>query len=485
MAGVSPGTWSWTNPITADGLYYVYITADDGVRKDQAVFRLQIGGADAGSDTGDPHIRTVNGTNYELQAAGEFTLLRDREGMEIQIRQTPVETPPPYTSPYSGLTECVSLNTALAARVGSHRIAYLPVERGRYRFFLDGKPALLTPEGIDLEGDRVSSFDVGGETGLRVDYAHNAVLTVTPRLWTSYGLWYLDVSVSNTNGDEGLMGRIPKGTWLPLLPSGASVGPMPGSLHERHVALNRTFADAWRVTDKTSLFVYMPGTSTATFTDRDWPSEKPPCVLKPGFQKPVTPIRKNIPIEKAKQICKGVTIKDLHDNCVFDVVTTGDASFAKGYLVAQELRLCGTAVQIVGDKPTTRPGQPLTVTAIVLPLKSGRPTPTGSVTFIIDGVPVKLARKLDKRGRAGFKTTSLKQGEHKIRATYSGEKDGCHSSSSPNLLHTVGRPNHGGGPPPHSTQMPMPMPMPMKAAAKKTAPKKAAKKTTKTKAKSK
>ena len=59
VAGVSPGTWSWTSPAgMADGLYYVYITADDGVRKDQAVFRLQIGGTDAGSDTGDPHIRT-------------------------------------------------------------------------------------------------------------------------------------------------------------------------------------------------------------------------------------------------------------------------------------------------------------------------------------------------------------------------------------------------------------------------------------------
>ena len=41
---------------------YVYITATDSDgRKDQAVFRLQVGGADAGSDTGDPHITTVDG----------------------------------------------------------------------------------------------------------------------------------------------------------------------------------------------------------------------------------------------------------------------------------------------------------------------------------------------------------------------------------------------------------------------------------------
>ena len=70
-----------------------------------------------------------------------------------------------------------------------------------------------------------------------------------------------------------------------------------------------------------------------------------------------------------------MTEKDLHENCVFDVATTGDESFAKGYLIAQELRLSGTAVQIVGDKPRTRPGESLVVTATVSPLTpwAGRP----------------------------------------------------------------------------------------------------------------
>ena len=85
----------------------------------------------------------------------------------------------------------------------------------RLQFLLDGKPAELPKQGVELEGHRVTAFDAGGETGLRIDYAHGPVLMVTPHFWTSYGLWYLDVSVSNTNGDEGVMGRIPQGTWLP------------------------------------------------------------------------------------------------------------------------------------------------------------------------------------------------------------------------------------------------------------------------------
>lgn len=437
------GTWSWSFtsvPMAPPGTDYVYITATDSLtRKGQAVFRLKIGAPDDGSDNGDPHIHTVDGKSYDFQAAGEFTLLRDRDGMEIQSRQTPVLTANPITDSYSGLTSCVSLNTAVAARVGSHRIAYQPGhERSRLQFLLDGKPAQLSIEGIDLEGHRVSAFDVGGKTGLRVDYEHGPVLMITPLFWTSHGLSYLDVSVSHTDGNEGIMGSIHNGTWLPALPSGATVGPMPASLPERYFALYRTFANAWRVTDKTSLFVYEPGTSTATFTDEDWPAEKPPCRLKPQFAIPGVPTPVNIEIERAKQICRGVTIDDLHRNCVFDVATTGDETFAWGYLVAQDQRLHGSTVQIVGDKASTRPGEPLVVTAMVLPMHGGGPTPAGSVSFVVDGAAARPPVKLDEHGRARF-TARLGVGAHRIRAAYTpgGGEHSYHASSSPNLLHAV------------------------------------------------
>jgi FtsP/CotA-like multicopper oxidase with cupredoxin domain len=451
--GVRQGNWQWVyNAPVGDTprTQYVYITAtDSGNRKDQAVFRLQIGGGVNPWDVGDPHVFTVDGKRYDFQAAGEFVMLRDRDGMEIQVRQTPVETPPPITDEYSGLTTCVSLNTAIAARVGSHRISYQPVEEGqegsRYRFFLDGKPTLLTREGIDLDGHRVSAFDTAGEPGLRIDYAHNPVVIVTPLLWTSYGIRYLDVNVSNTQADEGIMGRVPKGTWLPRLPNGATVGPKPEGLLERYVALYRTFADAWRLTDQTSLFVYTAGTSTATFTDVDWPAPPivdgrefpvtPKCVLKPGFQKPLKPILANVDLAQAQQAAQAITDEGLKKACVFDIMATGDKEFAKSYLITQEVRLNSTTVQIVGDKPQTASGQSLTVTAIVAPLSSGRPTPTGSVTFMIDGVAAGPPVTLDPGGRAAFTMKSLGIGEHMLRATYA--SDGTyHPSSSPNLLHT-------------------------------------------------
>ncbi len=440
-------TWEWTYDTTGvpDGVQYVYITATDSEgRKDQTVFRLKIGAPDDGADNGDPHIRTVDGKYYDFQAVGEFTLLRDTEGLEIQVRQTPVPTATPITDSYSGLTTCVSVNTAVAARIGDRRISYQPADNGggRLQFFLDGKPTELTERGIDLEAGRVVAYPVGGTTALRVDYANYTVLTVTPYFWSSYNIWILNMSVTRTDADQGIMGRVPSQTWLPMLPNGATVGPKPAGLSERYIALYRTFANAWRVTDATSLFVYAPGTSTKTFTDVDWPTEKPPCKkIKPQFQVPgANPPLVNIKLETAERICKPVKPDDLHRGCVFDVATTGDKDLVRSYLLAQEVRRKSAAVQIVANKSRTRPGEGIVFTATVSAGARGRATPSGRITFLIDDVAVEKPMELNELGRAYLKTEGLSAGLRRIRAVYTpGEEDGFLACSSPSLRHLVER----------------------------------------------
>jgi hypothetical protein len=409
-----------------------------------------------GSYVGDPHTHTVDGTSYNFQSVGEFTLLRDGNRMEIQVRQTPVPAANPVTDSYSGLPVCVSVITAVAARVGEHVLSLQPAREGRWlQFFLDGKPADFPPQGINLGIHRATAFDANGETGLRVDYEDGTVFTATPAFWSSYNTWYFNVDVSHTGADEGIMGLIPNDSWLPRLRDGTSVDPMPASLQDRYVTHYKTFADSWRVSDTTSLFVYEPGTSTETYTDLDWPAEKPPCELKPEFQIPGAQVLPPIPIEEAEMICREITMEDLHGFCVFDVATTGDETFAKGYHLAQELMLYGTKVEIAGHEaprrpdrlPVETPGEPenppdlsIFVTATVSPLTPGRPTPTGSVTFFVDGVPMNRTTTLDERGWARITIGPLKPGEHTIRATYSGGgRYDYHSSSSPNLLHTVAK----------------------------------------------
>ncbi len=408
-----------------------------------------------GTYSGDPHTRTVNGTLYDFQAVGEFTLLRYGGRMEIQVRQSPVATQNPITDSYSGLTSCVSVTTAVAARLGSHHVSLQPGrERQLLEFYLDGKPANLSAEGLDVDGHRVTGFDANGETGMRVDFNDQTVLVVTPAFWNAHNIWYMNVSVSNTSADEGIMGFIPRDSWLPRLREGQSVGPMPASLSDRYVTLYKKFADSWRITDKTSMFFYAPGTSTKTFTDRDWPAAKPPCKMKPEFQVPGVKVFKGMPIDRAQAICKAVMFDDLKQNCIFDVATTGDETFAKGYLFAQELRLYGTSVQLVAkgapnrngrrqmeaDEPARASEDSLALLATVSPLTSGRPIPTGSVAFYVDGVRMNRPVILNERGRAQVVVSRLKEGEHKIRASYSGGgKYDYHSSSSPNLLYKVVR----------------------------------------------
>jgi hypothetical protein len=365
-----------------------------------------------------------------------------------------VETAPPITDSHSGLPACVSVNTAVAARVGHHRLSYQPTPGSpqRLQLFVDGEPAKIpagwvgvhdlkqqrepddrAPAGVSAGGINFGAAVVtefaagGGANGIRVDFANGTVLTATPYFWTSYNIWLLNLNVSRTQADRGIMGAIPAGSWLPALPNGATLGPRPAGLHERYVELYKTFADAWRVTDQTSLFAYAPGTSTETFTDRDWPPEQPPCKVKPQFQIPgANPSLTGLDVAVAERVCRPVTVDHLHRGCVFDVATTGDKTLVESYLRAQDVMLNSTAVQVVADKGRTHPGEPVLFTAIVSATAGGRPTPTGSVTFLIDGVATGRPVRLDNRGRAHLKTDGLAAGEHQVRAVYTpGGRYGC------------------------------------------------------------
>jgi hypothetical protein len=293
------------------------------------------------SDRGDPHLTTTNGVNYDFQAAGEFTALRNSATrFELQTRQTPVSTTfTPGTNPYTGLASCVSLNTAVAVRVGKHRITYQPsdyksVKAERLQLRIDGALVNLPGNGINLgNGNLITRADSSG--GLDINLSDGTHLVITPNFWVDQGYWYLNVDVVNTPAREGTMGHIPIGNWLPLAPEGSSFGPAPASLGARHVLLNNKFADAWRVTKTTSLFDYAPGTSTNTFTDRQWPS-KPgqPCKAASRTGIPVEPMKP----ELARRLCRGIKDKAAFENCVFDLITTGDAGMAKAYMRSLKLK---------------------------------------------------------------------------------------------------------------------------------------------------
>jgi subtilisin family serine protease len=379
---------------------------------------LHWGSLDDGYNDGDPHLTTVNGVHYNFQSAGEFVYLRKGNGLEIQTRQTPVATTwNPGPDPYNGLASCVSVNTAVAARVGSHRVTFQPNISGvpdpsGLQLRVDGVLTTLDAKGIDLgAGGRVVKSAAGN--GIEINFPDGTLLVITPGWWGApQNKWYLNVDVFHTPAREGILGAIAPDSWLPALPDGTPMGSMPPALHDRYVGLNQKFADGWRVTDKTSLFDYAPGTSTATFTLRSWPPENPPCLL------PDQPSAKPANPRLAKLLCKPVTGKNRNADCVFDVMVTGEPGFVKTYLLTQQIQTGSTTTTVNENKDPTQVKEPVTFTATVArKVASGKGALTGTVQFILDGALASTV-KLDSTGHAAWSTSSLVAGKHLVAARY-------------------------------------------------------------------
>jgi len=137
------------------------------------------------NSTGEPHIRTVDGNRYDFQSVGEFVLMRQPDGLEIQTRQAPIPTTlNPGPDPHDSLALCVSINSAVAARVAKHRVTYEPNLNGvpdpsGLQLRVDGVLTSLDPNGLDLgNGGHVSRTSAPG--GLEIDFPDRTVLFVTP-----------------------------------------------------------------------------------------------------------------------------------------------------------------------------------------------------------------------------------------------------------------------------------------------------------------
>jgi hypothetical protein len=396
---------------------------------------------------GDPHINTANGVHYDFQGAGEFISMRDPDGLEIQTRQAPIATtfnPGPDT--HDGLATCVSLNSAVAARVGKHRVTYEPSLSGvpdpdGLQLRVDGTLSTLG-DGIDFGGGgRLAPTSVPG--GLEVDFPDSTVLWVTPGWWASQSQWYLNVDVYRPTVTEGgspgkfptggIAGAITGDDWLPKLPDGSSLGQMPAAMHQRYVDLYQKFADAWRVTDQTTLFDYAPGTSTDTFTMKSWPLENPLCVI-PG-KKPVLAGNQRA----AEEACRLVREGPSHNNCVFDVLATDNSGFARTYIQSQHILTDSTRVTVTDNKNPTQEDEPVTFTATVTLLaREGKGVPTGTVDFMVDRHKQGRPIKVDAQGQAKWKTHELERGKHEVSAFYiSAPGSALLPSSSPKHVHVV------------------------------------------------
>jgi hypothetical protein len=97
------------------------------------------------------------------------------------------------------------------------------------------------------------------------------------------------------------------------------------------------------VTSTTSLFDYAAGTSTASFTNTNWPP--PPgssCSTIVGtFPWPGvatrSPVKPMAPAD-AERLCSPIADPKVRADCVFDVTVTGNGAMANGYQTTLQLR---------------------------------------------------------------------------------------------------------------------------------------------------
>ncbi|MBT5222809.1 MAG: hypothetical protein HOM15_08310 [Gammaproteobacteria bacterium] len=384
---------------------------------------------DPANAEGDPHLKTTDGTHYDFHAAGEFTLLKDNVNFEVQTRQSAIPTTFfPGPNNHTGLATCVSVNSAVAAQVGNHRVTYQPRLDGapdpaELDLRIDGVITPLTTTGVTLSsGGRVSRSSVNG---LEIEFPNGELMTATAGYWSSQGKWYMNVNVIDAEANDGILGAISVGDWLPQLPDGSSMGPKPVSTAQRYIDLNETFANAWRVDKTTSLFDYQAGGSPYDFELVGWPKDNPDCEV------PEIESNKPIETEAAKLACAGLVDENRFENCVYDVALTGEKTFAETYLQTEMLERWGTSTRITERIDLGTSQRDIGLVAKVKPRWNGiNRAAQGWVQFYLNDEKVKEPIALDKSGRAVWITGQINWGKYRIHAVYIPAKEAQYLTST-------------------------------------------------------
>ena len=274
---------------------------------------------------------------------------------QVQIRLEPEGSP----------DSSVSIITQIAVQVGTDRVTFVPTsspnpESGRAQVvWVNGAPVSIGPSDpvFTLPDGTVTEVSSNEYT---VVWNTGESVTINP-FGDGMGL---SVSLSPTEGPGSVQGLFGSDTGEAndiALPDG-TVLPQPVSDDDFY----QEFADAWRVTQATSLFDYGPGQSTATFTDTQYPRE----VLTLADFPPDL-----VSAAAALAAAAGITDPSLAAAAEFDYISMGDpAIFAEDAAVHSVGGTGTTPTEIV---PSVAPAQNIGVIAVASQIveDSGGATP--------------------------------------------------------------------------------------------------------------
>ncbi|MCI4064612.1 VWD domain-containing protein [Micromonospora sp. R77] len=265
------------------------------------------GGPGCGGTNGDPHLVTFDRHYYDFQAVGEFVLVDSTAGdpLGVQVRQSPM-----------GDSRTVSVNSAVAFRLGAHRVT-LTLVHGTTEVRVDGAPVTAPPAELAVPGGGTLGrrpSDTGAADGYDLRWPDGSAAAVDQIGPYGYRL-LMTLAAGRAGKVHGLLGDFDGDPSNDVAtPSGAALTqPVPFE------KLYPAYADGWRVTGEGSLFSYADGEDTGTFTDRGFPDRATTAA-------DLAPDRR----ARAEQVCRWAGLTDAWQfaECVFDVGVTGRSEFA-------------------------------------------------------------------------------------------------------------------------------------------------------------
>lgn len=262
-----------------------------------------------GKVSGDPHLVTFDELRFSPQAIGEFVLV-ESDDFTVQMRTAPM-----------GSSRNISVMTGVAVEADGHRFVMSTGEgTSAPLLFIDNKRVDLT----DLPQEITA-----GDAQVTASTAEVVIVTTQEgRVTTSLGRSSLTVFIDSGKRD-GLAGMLGDGDGNPDNDMTTREGKMLAKDIENTdtKAFYETYVNSWRIAQDESLFLYLPGQDTQTYTDLTFPEK----------YMSIDTVKQS-ELNQAKAVCRtaGIVSPEILQDCVFDFWASGDMEFVR---IAQQMDL--------------------------------------------------------------------------------------------------------------------------------------------------